>query len=225
MIFTIMKLTYTIQVCNESRELYSLLNLLTRIIDDEDYIDVVVDSGNTTEKVSLVLEHFKDRITVHKRVFDTFYKNAQFHIDVAKGDYVFHIDADELPRQSLIKLIKQVISETGAEIVAIPRINIHPDITEEEATERKWDINDAGFINWPDYQLRLHKKCDTIYWTKTLHTKLTGSDKVTGIKAIPSLAMWHIKSMDKQNSRWKKDEAGDYDISAPSKTDLYDLLM
>ena len=125
----------------------------------------------------------------------------------------------------MIKLLKQVISETGAEIVAIPRINIHPDITEEEATERKWEINDAGFINWPDYQLRLHKKCDHIYWTDTLHTKLTGSDKVTGIKAIPSLAMWHIKSMDKQNSRWKKDETGMYNINAPSNLDLYDLLM
>ena len=220
-----MKITYSIQVCNESRELYSLLNFLTRVIDDEDYIDVIVDSNNTTEKVELVLKHFEDRITVHKRAFDTFDKNSQFHTDVAKGEYVFHIDADEIPQQSLIKLLKQVISETGAEIVAIPRINIHPDITEEEATERKWEINDVGFINWPDYQLRLHKKCDHIYWTDTLHAKLTGSDKVTGIKAIPSLAMWHIKSMDKQNSRWKKDETGMYNINAPSNSDLYDLLM
>ena len=80
-----MKITYSIQVCNESRELYSLLNFLTRVIDDEDYIDVIVDSNNTTEKVELVLEHFKDRITVHKRAFDTFDKNCQFHIDVAEG--------------------------------------------------------------------------------------------------------------------------------------------
>ncbi len=92
-----MKLTYSIQVCNESRELFSLLNLLTRIVDTEDYIDVIVDSNNTTEKVDLVLKHFEDRITVHRRAFDTFSKNCQFHIDVAKGDYVFHIDADELP--------------------------------------------------------------------------------------------------------------------------------
>jgi len=37
--------------------------------------------------------------------------------------------------------------------------------------------------------------------------------------------MWHIKSMDKQNSRWKKDETGMYNINAPSNSDLYDLLM
>ena len=73
--------------------------------------------------------------------------------------------------------------------------------------------------------MRIHKKCDYITWTDELHTKLNGSDKVSGIKAIPQLAMWHIKSMDKQNSRWKIDETGDYNITAPSKTDLYDLLM
>ena len=213
-----MKLTYSIQVCNESRELFSLLHLLTRVIDDEDYIDVIVDSNNTTEKVDLVLKHFEDRITVHRRPFDTFSKNCQFHIEVAKGDYVFHIDADELPQESLIKIVKHVIEETGSEIIAVPRINIHPDITESEAEEFGFDINEVGFINWPDYQLRIHKKCDYINWTDELHTKLTGSDKMSGIKAVPSLAMWHIKSMDKQKSRWKKDETGTYTIAPPSNT-------
>jgi len=37
--------------------------------------------------------------------------------------------------------------------------------------------------------------------------------------------MWHIKYMDKQKSRWKKDETGNYNISAPSKSEIYDLLM
>ena len=46
-----MKITYTVQVCNESRELFSLLNLLTRTIDDEDEINVVADTNNITDKV------------------------------------------------------------------------------------------------------------------------------------------------------------------------------
>lgn len=220
-----MKLTYTIQVCNESRELFSLLNLLVRTIDDEDAIDVVVDSNNTTEKVELVLEHFKERITVYKRPFDNFKTNADFHIEKATGDYIFYIDADELPQEPLIKVVKKIIEEADAEIIAVPRINIHPDITEEEAKEFGFHMNEVGFINWPDFQTRIHKKCDYIYWTDELHTKLTGSDKIAGVKPVPSMAMWHIKSMDKQKSRWKKDETGEYNINAPSKTDLYDLLM
>ena len=60
--------------------------------------------------------------------------------------------------------------------------------------------------NWPDFQMRVHKKCDYITWTDELHSKLTGSDKVSGIKPVPSLAMWHIKSIEKQESpldRWR----------------------
>jgi hypothetical protein len=220
-----MKLTYTIQVCNESRELFSLLNMLTRTIDDEDEINVVVDSAHTTEKVGLVLDNFKERINVFPRVFDTFKANLDFHVEKATGDYIFNIDADEMPQEALIKVIKKVIEETGAEIVAVPRINIHPDITAKEAEEFGFNINEVGFINWPDFQTRVYKRCDHVYWTDDLHTKLTGTDKAVAVKPVPSVALWHIKSMDKQKSRWKKGENGEYDITAPSSTELYDLLM
>lgn len=220
-----MKLTYTIQVCNESRELFSLLGLLIRVIDDEDEINVVADSNNITDKVERVLEHFKDRINVFKRPFDVFHENAQFHIEKATGDYIFGVDADEMPQESLIKNIKKIIEETKAEIIAIPRVNIHPDITEKDAEDFGFTINENGFINWPDYQMRIYKKCDYIYWTKELHTKLTGSDKGIAIKPMVPMALWHIKSMDKQKSRWKLDETGNYTIHAPSDSNLYDLLM
>lgn len=220
-----MKLTYTIQVCNESRELFSLLNLLTRIIDDEDEINVIVDSTHTTDKVGIVLDNFRDSVTTFNRPFDSFKKNLDFHKEKATGDYIFNIDADEMPQESLIKIIKKVIEETGAEIIAVPRINIHPDITSEEAKEFGFNINEVGFINWPDFQTRVYKRCDHVYWTDELHTKLTGSDKAVAVKPLPSVALWHIKSMDKQKSRWKKGTSGEYDITAPSTTELYDLLM
>ena len=220
-----MKLTYTIQVCNESRELFSLLNLLTRIIDDEDEINVVADTNNVTEKVEKVLDHFKDRINVFKKPFDGFGKNDNFHKEIANGEYIFGLDADEMPQETLVKNVKKIIEETGAEIIAVPRINIHPGITEKEASDFGFNINDVGFINWPDYQMRIYKKCDHVYWTNELHTKLTGSDKIQGLKPVPSLALWHIKSMEKQKSRWKLDETNNYTISSPSDIDLYDLLM
>ena len=50
-----MNLTYSIQVCNESRELYSLLNFLIKVIDGDDNIHVVVDSLHKTDKVDKVI--------------------------------------------------------------------------------------------------------------------------------------------------------------------------
>ena len=59
-----MKITYSIQVCNESRELYSLINFLLKVIDEEDIIQIIVDSLHKTDKVYKVIDHFKEKISV-----------------------------------------------------------------------------------------------------------------------------------------------------------------
>lgn len=214
-----MKLTYTIQVCNESRELYSLLNFLTKVIDKEDNINVVADSNRITDRIELVLEHFKERITVLRRPFDDFCKNSQFHTDNATGDYIFGIDADEMPQEMLIKNIKKIIEDTGAEIVAIPRINIDPGYTEDFLKKCNYSMNQFGWINWPDYQMRVYKKCDHIRWTDEMHTKLCGSDKIVALKDEPKLALWHIKSIEKEENRWSNGNI------IKTNTGLYDSLM
>ena len=215
-----MKLTYTIQVCNESRELFSLLNFLQKVIDDEDEVNVVVDTEHTTDKVERVLEHFKERINIFKRPFDTFRENAQFHIEKANGEYIFGIDADEMPQETLIRNIKSIIGQSDAEIIAIPRINIHPGSTREFIEKSNFSVNEVGWINWPDFQMRIYKKCDYIKWSDEVHTKLIGSDKVVAVQTDPRLALWHIKSIEKQESRW----AVNGDLTTP-KGNLYDMLM
>lgn len=227
------KITYSIQVCNESRELFSLLNFLVKTIDYVDNIHVVVDSLHKTDKVQKVLDYFKKHITVFERPFDSFYKNACYHKEVATGDYIFGIDADEMPQELLIKSIKQVISTTDSEVVFIPRINIHPGMTQEFLhTCKQFKVNEMGWINWPDFQGRIYKNVDHIKWSDEIHTKLTGTDKAIGLKPTPQLAMWHIKSMEKQQSRWIENEDskkgycdGGFDIAPPSSDNIYDELM
>ena len=214
-----MRITYSIQVCNESRELYSLLNFLSKTIENEDEVNVVVDSNRITDRVESVLEHFKERITVFKRPFDNFYLNSEFHISVATGDYIFHVDADEMPQELLIRNLKNIIKDSGAEIIAVPRINIDPGSTEAFLERCNYKINDVGWINWPDFQTRIFKKCDHIKWTDEMHTKLSGTNKAVALKPEPKLAIWHIKSIEKEENRWK-----DGNIIT-SNDNLYDKLM
>jgi hypothetical protein len=214
-----MKLTYTIQVCNESRELFSLLSFLRKTVDDEDEINVVVDSNRVTERIESVLEHFKERINIFRRPFDEFHTNAQFHIEKATGEYIFGMDADEMPQELLIKNVKKIINDSGAEIIAVPRINIDPGYTEAFLERCNYKINDVGWINWPDYQMRIYKKCDHIRWTDEMHTKLSGSDKVIGVEATPKLALWHIKSIEKEENRWINGNI------VKSNDNLYNSLM
>jgi hypothetical protein len=220
-----MKLTYTIQVCNESRELFSLVNFLQKVKDNEDEINVVVDTNNVTEKVEDVLAFFSDGIRVFRRPFDDFCKNPTYHKSVATGDYIFHIDADEMPQEDLIRKLKEIIETSGAEVLYVPRMNIHPGATKAFLEEMKFNVNEAGWVNWPDYQGRVYKNADYISWSDELHSKLTGTTKVAAIQADPKLGMWHIKSLEKQASRWKKIEDGTYTIFPPEKNSLYDKLM
>jgi hypothetical protein len=213
-----MKLSYTVQVCNESRELYSLLNFLIKVIDKEDEILVIVDSLHVTDKVKLVLKHFEEKIIVYERPFDTFYLNTTFTLSKCTGDYVFILDADEMPQELLIKELKKVLSENNVDILYWPRINIHPGVTQEFLTKNKFKINQCGWINWPDHQGRILKK--DIQMTNELHTKPITTNKIIGsLGENPQCAVWHIKSIEKQESRWVNDE-----IASPSGS-LYDLLM
>ena len=220
-----MSLTYSIQVCNESRELYSLLDFLIKLKEKDDVINVVVDSLHTTEKVKMVTDNFKDYIHVFERPFDNFPNNARFHLEKCDTDYIFQVDADEMPQEALIRNIKNMLDKSEAEIVYIPRINLHPGITEREIQAYKFNINDAGMINWPDYQGRILKICENVTWSDEMHSKPIGSNKVVQLQADPRIAIWHIKSMQKQSSRWVPNENGEYIITPPSEHNLYDLLM
>jgi hypothetical protein len=156
-------------------------------------------------------------VTIYERPFDNFYKNAMFHLEKCTGDYNFGIDADEMPQEILIKELKKVLERDDPDIVFIPRINIMTGVTQKWLD--KFKINEVGWINWPDYQGRICKK--DVQWTDEVHTKpITEGKKLGKLGENPCCALWHIKSMEKQESRWVDDN-----ITAPSKINLYDLLM
>ena len=82
-----MKISYAICVCNEHTELNALLSFLTDVIDNEDEINILVDSGKVTDEVHSVLRKFEDRIIVHKRKFcGNFSNHRNYHITKCTGD-------------------------------------------------------------------------------------------------------------------------------------------
>jgi len=193
-----MRITYAICVCDEHNELNSLLSFLTKVIDDEDDINILVDSGKVTKEVRCVLEKFNERIIVNERTFcGNFSNHRNYHITKCSGDYIFVLDADEIPKEELIKNIKSFDSD----VLNIPRINIIPGYTEEWCKSMNFSVNDFGWINWPDYQGRFFKNDGKIKWSLGLHERLIGSDKVSNLEANPRVALWHIKSIEKQNKQ------------------------
>ena len=217
-----MKVSYAITVCNEAKDLYSLLSFLKKVKDPCDEINILVDTLHVTKTVRDVLEHFKDSIVVNERDFcGDFAKHRNFHLERCSGEFIFVVDADEMPQEHLIKSVKGVIIDTGADLVMIPRINIQPGSTQEWLNKMKFKTNEVGWINWPDYQGRIFKNAPgCIYYSRELHENIIGFEKRIILKPEPHIALWHIKSVDKQDNRW---EDGKY--ISPDGSNFYDSLM
>ena len=196
-----MKITYAICVCTESRELNDLLNFLTHVKDEEDDINILVDSSKVTDDVRNILSKYKNLSIFERKFCGNFAEHRNYHGKLCKGDYIFAIDADEIPRENLIKSIKHIIKSNEAELIYIPRINIIPGYTDKWLKQYNFKINEVGWINWPDFQGRVYKNNSKIHWEKGLHETITGSEKTIALQAIPDLSLWHIKSIEKQDNQ------------------------
>lgn len=191
-------ISYAICVCNEDRELNSLVNFLLKVKGEEDEINILVDSTKVTPEVREVLKSYDDKIVVNERAFDgKFSDHRNYHATKCKGDYIFAIDADEMPQEALINNIKTF----DGDIMYVPRINICPGYTADWITDYKFNLNEMGWVNWPDYQGRYYKNNGEIKWSNDLHEKLEGPnpDKVAMLEAKPLIALWHIKTVERQD--------------------------
>jgi len=217
-----MRISYAICVCNESRDLFSLVSFLLKVKDEEDEINILIDTVHVTDNVKNVIKYFGDKIVTCERDFDgNFAEHRNFHLTKCSGDYIFIIDPDEMPKENLIINLKKMIHDSGAELIMVPRINIHPGFTQEWLEKCKFKTNELDWINWPDYICRVFKNTPQIKYGNELHENIIGTDKRVLLNADPSVAVWHIKSIEKQDNRW---HANGHFIS-PEGDSLYDTLM
>lgn len=178
-LFKKVNISYGVTVCNEAEELDSLLKFLFKFVDENDEVIVLQDITLKDVSVTSVIEKYKEKVT-HRETFlngdFATFKNEL--IKSATKDYLFQIDADEIPQESLMKSIKNILKRKSRfDVFFIPRINTVDGITEEHIVKWNWNVNDKNYINYPDYQMRLFKLNKNIYWINKVHEKLVGFDK------------------------------------------------
>jgi len=199
-----MNLSYAICACNESRELSDLLEFLDTTRDKKtSEIVILIDSSNTTKNVTNVLKAHADKTRVYTRDFNNdFAEHKNFLNSKCNGTWIFNIDADEIPREILVKEVEKFTSNThpSVDAVVIPRINICPGYTKDFIKSHKFTINDLGWINWPDYQVRIFK--NGFKWEGKVHEKLN-LEKVAAFSKEPNplYSLWHVKSVGRQNKQ------------------------
>lgn len=191
--------SYAICVCNEHLELDNLLNFLdeTRHVDSETV--VLVDSEKAPPEVYEVLKKYQ-WVSYHERKFTNDFAAHKNHLNsLCRGEYIFNIDADEIPQETLMHAVAQCAKSNEYDIVYVPRINVCPGYTTKFIDKHNFKVNEIGWINWPDYQARIYRR-RTTKWTGVVHERVEGPTQ-RGLPPEPQYALWHIKSVAKQDKQ------------------------
>ena len=196
-----MKISYAIPVCNEHAELEKLLSFLLKHINEEDEIVVQCDQGNTTSEVYKVLDSLNQSyiefpLNGH---FSNFKNNLKEH---CTGDWIFQIDADELPHESLIINLKELLKvNTTTEMFLVPRVNTVKDLTQEHINQWRWNVNEKGWVNWPDYQTRIIQNGPKIKWQNKVHEQIVGISTKGALPMEEEWCLYHPKSIGRQEAQ------------------------
>ena len=193
-----MKISYAIPVCNEHVELEKLLSFLVRHIDENDEIIVQCDKGNTIPEVYKVLDSLNQPYIEFplKGHFSNFKNNLKEH---CTGDWIFQIDADELPTYFLINNLKELLKlNPTTEMFLVPRVNTVKGLTQEHINQWRWNVNEKGWVNWPDYQTRIIQNGPKIKWQNKVHEQIVGISTKGALPMEEEWCLYHPKTIKKQ---------------------------
>ena len=131
-----MKISYGITVHNEADELNKLLEILIHKTDVED--EIVICDDFSDEETQFVIQSWAQQyghakvIKVYKRHLEgDFASQKNSIIDNSDGDYIFHIDADEYPHDTLLEQLPQIIGMIEVDLIWIPRVDTVDTFSEE----------------------------------------------------------------------------------------------
>ena len=196
-----MKISYAITVCNEFKEIQKLIPYLLENKRPDDEIVVLYDSKNGDEKIEEYLraKSVNPSYSWHSGEFDGHFADWKNKLtDLCNGDYIFQIDADEIPNEELIQNIPAILEMNEVDVILVPRVNLVDGLTDEYI--KKWNciVDDKGRVNWPDPQWRLYKKSESIRWVNKVHEKIVGYDTVSNLPWVEELSLFHHKDIEKQ---------------------------
>ena len=203
-----MRISYAIPVCNELVEITNLLNFLKDKIDKEDEVVVLFDSNNGSKAVEEYLRAKSVNPTFfswYPYKFNGHFANMKNHLkSLCTGDWIFQIDADELPHESLIVNLKEILKVNPTiELLLVPRVNTVEGITEQHINKWNWRINEKNWVNWPDYQTRIIQNNPKIKWASKVHEIITGFSTKALLPREEEWCLYHPKDIKRQESQNK----------------------
>jgi len=200
-----MKISYAITVCNELKEIQRLIPFLLENKREEDEIVVLYDVKNGDINVEEYLRSASSEgeFTWHKYPFDGHFANMKNSLtEECNGDYIYQIDADELPTKSILEDLWAILDMNKTiDVLLVPRINTVEGLTQEHIQKWGWNVNKKGWVNFPDYQWRIYRNDGNIKWKNRVHEVLEGYEVISQLPPEDEYCLLHDKTIEKQEKQ------------------------
>ena len=200
-------ITYAVTVCNELEEITKLINFLHPRIKSDDEILIQYDEDSTTDAVKQYLLIISQLHNTNIRVisyplnndFAAFKNNLK---DNANGIFIFQIDADEIPSEYLVENLSDFIEyNKDVDLFFVPRINTVEGLTQKHIKKWGWNVNDKGWVNFPDYQTRIYRRTSEIQWVGKVHERIIGYNTLSVLPSEEDYCLYHPKQIERQEKQ------------------------
>lgn len=195
------RISYAITAHNEHAELDRLLFQLDRGIRDVDEVVIQVDSTATKEVLDVASRYPKT--SLHQFAlngdFSSFKNNLK---SKCTGEWIFQIDADEYLSDSLLQSLPEILANNPTtDLFLTPRINTVKGLTDEHIKRWGWNVNEKGWVNFPDYQTRILQNHPKIKWVNKVHEVITGHTSYALLPATEEYCLLHPKHITRQETQ------------------------
>jgi hypothetical protein len=201
-----MNITYAITVCNEYVEIQRLMSFLLLHKRQQDNIVVLYDEANGDPEVEEYLRahSLNGEFAWHKAKFQNHFADWKNRLSsLCNGDYIFQIDADEVPHEKLIEVLPDILEANSVEVIRVPRVNMVEGLTESHIAKWGWNVDAEKRINWQDYQWRIWKNIPSIKWINKVHEQLSGFNSYSHFPDAVEMSLYHPKTIERQEKQNK----------------------
>ena len=199
-----MKISFAITVCNELVEIKKLVSFILDYKRPQDEIVILYDENNgDPEVLKFLLPYNKFPNVQTWRSFDfdrNFADWKNLLNSYCKGDFIYQLDADEVISEYMVKNVGEILDmNKDVDLYFVPRINTVSGLTEEHIKKWGWNVNENGWVNFPDYQGRIYRQKMT--WYGKVHERIIGGEKFATLPSDEEYCIQHHKDITRQEKQ------------------------
>jgi len=195
-------ISYAITVCNEKEEVLKLVDFLMSKKRPNDEVVVLFDQKNGDQEIVDILKK-KNKLPnfqIWRGYFDNHFADWKNKLtEYCSKDFIFQIDADEMPHEELFETLPFLLEmNQDVDVMLVPRVNTVEGLTQDHIAKWNWSVNEKGWVNWPDYQWRIYKNTIDIRWINKVHERLKGFKQYATLPMEEGFALYHPKKIERQ---------------------------